>query len=130
MDDDWRKCVNVKQHLYVMSMKAHISHVCSNAMLTLNGIAAILYLAGESASLIHFSKNYNNNTFQFPIKVKFPFETEQSPIFELLFVSLSIHMTCSSLTVGVINSLISTLVGLWIFRLLLILLCCLFILLR
>jgi len=111
MDNDWRDCID--QHLYVMTIKANISHFCSNLMFSINSIAAIFYIL--SGYIIHFAYmygDYNNTAFrQLPIKVQFPFETQQSPIFELLVVTLLLHVMLNSCTLSILNALISTLVS-------------------
>ncbi|XP_039310431.1 odorant receptor 13a isoform X2 [Solenopsis invicta] len=111
MDDDWRKCINMDQHLTMMTVKANISHFYSNAMLSFNGVAAVLYVLSDYViRFVYSSKDYNNTLRQLPIKVLLPFETEQSPIFEILVVILFLHVILISLTVAAINGLIFTLV--------------------
>ena len=113
MDKDWRECVNIDQHLYVMTIKANTSHFCSNIMFSINTIAAMSYLlSGYVIRFVYMSGDYNNDTLrQLPIKVQFPFETQQSPIFELLVVILFLHVMLNSCTLSIINALISTLVS-------------------
>ncbi|XP_011862387.1 PREDICTED: odorant receptor 13a-like [Vollenhovia emeryi] len=111
MDNDWRECVGSDQHLYVMTIKANISHWCSKVMLSVNVITAAFYLLGEYAiRFVYLSGDYNDTFRQFPIKVQFPFETQQSPIFELLAVTLFLHMMLNTCTLAIVNALISTLV--------------------
>jgi len=43
MDKDWRECININQHLYVMTIKANKSHFYSNIMFSINTIATVLY---------------------------------------------------------------------------------------
>ena len=85
MDNDWRECINIDEHLNMMTIKATVSHFDSNAMLSLNGVAAVLYVLGDYAiRFVYTSKDHNDTLRQLPIKVLLPFETEQSPIFALL----------------------------------------------
>jgi len=97
MGNDWRKCVGVDQHLYMMRLKANISHFCSNAMLSFNTIASALYLLTEYTMHSLYLVEYSNDILrQLPIKIKLSFEMDQSPIFELLFVILFVHvMSCT-----------------------------------
>lgn len=111
MDNDWRECVNT-DHLYVMTIKVNISQFCSNVIFTINTITVVFYLLGGYAvRFMHISGDYNDTWRQLPIKVQFPFETQQSPIFELVAVSLFLHVTLNSLTLSVLNALIATLVS-------------------
>lgn len=111
MDNDWHECVNVEQHFYVMTIKASISYFCSNAMLSFNAIAGVLYVLSDYA--IHFVSlvdDYNDTLRQLPIKIQLPFEYEQSPIFELLVVILFLHTMLHVCAVAILNGLIFTLV--------------------
>lgn len=113
MDDDWRECVDTERHLYVMTIKANISHFCSNIMFSVNTITAVFYLLGDYViRFVHLSGDYNDTFRQFPIKVQFPFETQQSPVFELLAVILFLHVMLNACTLSIVNALISTLVSL------------------
>jgi len=115
MDSDWRECVDTDQHLYVMTIKANISHFCSNVMFSINTITAVFYLLGEYAirfvSSRYLTGDYNDTLRQLPIKIQFPFETQQSPIFELLAVTLFLHVMLNACTLSILNALISTLVS-------------------
>ncbi|XP_029663523.1 uncharacterized protein LOC115235718 [Formica exsecta] len=113
MDNDWRECNHVDQYLNIMTLKAGISHFCSNAMLNFNTFAGVFYLLGDYAiRFAYLTKGYNNTLRQFPIKVQFPFETEQSPIFELLGLALFLHVMVGSCTIAIVNGLIFSLVSL------------------
>lgn len=112
MDNDWRECVDINQHLYVMTIKADISHFCSNVMFSINTIAGVFYLlSGYAIRFVFLSGDYNDTFRQLPIKVQFPFETQQSPIFELLAISLFLHVMLNSCTLSILNALISALVS-------------------
>lgn len=112
MDSDWRECVGVDRHFYVMKLKADISHFCSNAMLSFNAIAGVLYLLGEYAiRFLYLSENYNDTLRQLPIKIQLPFDMERSPTYELLLLILFVHVMLNVCTVAVINALILTLVS-------------------
>ncbi|XP_077261534.1 odorant receptor 13a-like isoform X3 [Temnothorax americanus] len=47
MDNDWRECINVDQHLHIMTIKANISHFFSSSLLSFNAIASAFYLLGD-----------------------------------------------------------------------------------
>lgn len=111
MDNDWRECMNVDQHLCVMKIKANMSHFFSNFMLSFNVIATVLYFLGEYVvRFIFLTKDYNDTLRRFPIKGEFPQATEQSPWFEFLFVILLLHVMLHAIPVGIVNGLIFTLV--------------------
>ncbi|XP_070150948.1 odorant receptor 13a-like isoform X2 [Polyergus mexicanus] len=111
MNNDWRECSNIDQHKNIMTIKASVSHFCFNAMLSFNTFAAILYLLGDYViRFVYLTKDYNNSLLQFPVKAQFPFETEQSPIFELLVVALFLHVMSDSFAIAIVNGLIFSLV--------------------
>jgi len=112
MDNDWRQSADIDQHLYVMTIKANISHLCSNLMFTINTIASMFYiLGGYVIRFMHLSGDYNDTLRQLPVKAQFPFETQQSPIFELLVIFLFLHVVLNSYMLAILNALISTLVS-------------------
>ncbi|XP_032669853.1 odorant receptor 13a-like [Odontomachus brunneus] len=111
MDTDWRECVNVDQHLHLMTAKASVAHFFSNALFSFNIFAAAIYYIGNNAiAIVQQSEGDNDTTRPFPMKILFPFDTDQSPIYELLFAALFVHAMFNMLTVTVVNSLIFTLV--------------------
>jgi len=118
MDKDWRECVNIDQHLYVMTIKANTSHFCSNIMFSINTIATVLYFLsyGYTVRFVYPSEDYNDTLRELPIRVQFPFETPHSPIFELLVVIQFVHVMLNAWTLFILNALISALVSLTIYK--------------
>ncbi|XP_036141352.1 odorant receptor 13a [Monomorium pharaonis] len=112
MDNDWRECINFDQHLYIMTINANISHFFSNAVLSVVTIIGILYLLGEYVirNFVLLIEDHNDTLRQFPIKIYFPFETQQWPVFEFLFVTIFLHVILHVCVVFLINGLIFTLV--------------------
>jgi len=111
MDNDWRECININHHLYIMTIKANISHFISNALLSFTAIVAALYLLGEYAiRFVFLTEDYNDTSRQLPLKLQFPFETQQSPMFELLAITIFLHVMLHVCTVAILNGLIFTLV--------------------
>ncbi|XP_014483808.1 PREDICTED: odorant receptor 13a-like [Dinoponera quadriceps] len=111
IDTDWRECVNIDEYFRLMTAKASIAHFCSNAMVSFNVTAGVLYLLGDYAvGIVHVAEGDNNISRPFPIKILFPFEAEQSPIYELLVVILFLHVLLNTYTVAILNALIFTLV--------------------
>ncbi|XP_072750380.1 odorant receptor 4-like isoform X2 [Anoplolepis gracilipes] len=110
MDNDWRECVDI-DHMNIMTINAGISHFYSNAMLSFNTFASVFYLLGDYAfRFVYLTKDYNNSLRQFPVKAQFPFESEQSPIFELLVLVLFLHVMSDSFAIAIVNGLIFSLV--------------------
>lgn len=111
MDTDWHECVNVVQHLHLMTAKASVAHFLSNALFSFNTFVGALYYIGDNAiAMMQQSEGDNDTTRPFPMKILLPFETDQSPIYELLVVALFVHAMFNVYTVTVVNSLIFTLV--------------------
>ncbi|XP_012523055.2 LOW QUALITY PROTEIN: odorant receptor 22c [Monomorium pharaonis] len=111
MDNDWRECINIEQHLYLMTIKANISHFFSNALLSFNVIVATLYLLGDYViRFVFVTEKYNDTVRQLPIKIQFPFDIQQSPIFEFTAVTVFIHTMLQLWTIAIVNGLIFTLV--------------------
>ncbi|XP_071644198.1 odorant receptor 13a-like isoform X3 [Temnothorax longispinosus] len=47
IENDWRECISVDQHLHIMTIKANISHTFSNGLLSFNVITGIFYFLGD-----------------------------------------------------------------------------------
>lgn len=113
MDIDWRECARIDQYFDIMTEKAGISHFCSNALLSFNTFVAVLYYVGDyTLAVMHFVKDDNHTSHPFPMKILFPFEAEQSPIYEFLVVALFLHAMLNVYTLTTLNVLIITLVSL------------------
>ena len=111
MDNDWCECINIDQHLYIMTIKANISHFISNALLSFTAIVGVLYLLGEYVvRFVFLIENYNDTIKQLPLRLQFPFETQQSPIFEFLVVTIFLQAMIHVCTVAILNGLIFSLV--------------------
>ncbi|XP_039310433.1 odorant receptor 22c isoform X2 [Solenopsis invicta] len=110
MDNDWRRSFSFEKHLYTMTVKASISHFISNALLSINAIVAVPYLLGDYAIRYVLTENHTDTLRQLPIKIQFPFDAQQSPIFEILVVTLFLHVLIHACTIAVLNGLILTLV--------------------
>lgn len=112
MDEDWDNVGHDQFLLCTMSSNANLSRLCSNVLISLNSTAAICYAA---TSLVRHSTDLEGNftvtVRELPIKMKFPFETDASPLFELLAIAQSLHEVSIAALVAMINSLIITLVS-------------------
>jgi len=115
MDNDWRECITMDKHLYMMTIKANIAHFISNALLSVNATVALLYLLGDYVIRFVFLNEDQNHTLrQFPIKIQFPFETQQSPMFEVLVVTIALHVMLHVSILCILNGLVLTLVTIYI----------------
>jgi len=112
MDNDWRECIDVDQHLYIMTVKANISHFCSNIMLSFCVFSGIVYILGNYGITL-FVGDDNDTLREFPIKIQFPFEADKSPIFELLVLVLSLQLILNGLIIAILNGFIFSLVNLY-----------------
>lgn len=111
MDNDWQECLSIDHHLNVMTIKANTSHFCSNAMFIFYVFSGTLFFLGDYAfKAVYLARGYNISR-SLPIKIQLPFETEQSPIYELFVVIIALHGLFNTCTFAVINGLISTLVS-------------------
>ncbi|XP_019699244.1 odorant receptor 22c-like isoform X2 [Harpegnathos saltator] len=108
IDSDWDECVNVNQHLHMMRTKASASYFCSRGWYIFNTFAGGLYFGGDCAMAMLTSGN--NTARPFPTKLLLPFETEQSPVYEVLAFSLFLHGMLMVYIVATLNALICTLV--------------------
>lgn len=111
MDNDWCECSIVGEHLHMMTIKANIAHFITNATLSSIIIVAVLYLSGEYAiRFLFLNEDYNDTLRPFPIKIQFPFDTQQSPFYEFLVVVIFLHVLLHVYTMTILNGLIFTLV--------------------
>lgn len=111
MDADWRECVNIDRDLQVMTTNANISHFGTNAMTRFFMFVSVMYFAGDYAiGIVSLYKNDNDTTRPFPMKLMFPFDAQQSPIYELLVVVLFLYTMLHSYTIALLDALIFSLV--------------------
>lgn len=109
IDNDWHECINI-EHLHVMKIKANISCFFSNGILSFNMVVASLYLLGDNVIHNFLTRNDNHTIRQFSIKMQFPFEIQQSPIFEFMAITVFLHTMIQVLIIATVNGLIFTLV--------------------
>ncbi|KAF3054432.1 Odorant receptor 199 [Nylanderia fulva] len=88
MDDDWKNRVT-DLHECVMTDKANLAHRCSNAIISVNAIATVLYFIDSQVRRRKVSADGHR---EFPIQVLFPFETHETPIYEFLLLGLFFHV--------------------------------------
>ncbi|XP_018364807.1 PREDICTED: odorant receptor 13a-like [Trachymyrmex cornetzi] len=112
MEEDWSN-VNIydKSVSCIMASNANLSRRCSNVLISINAAAAICYSMTNFLRLsTDFKEDLNISSRVLPVKMKFPFKVDVSPLFELLAVGQILHVVSIATLVGMINCLIITLV--------------------
>ncbi|KMQ97903.1 odorant receptor 47a [Lasius niger] len=107
MDDDWKNRAT-DLHECVMTDKANLAQRCSNAMISVNAMATVLYFIDSHVRRRTISMDGHRG---FPIQVQFPFETHETPVFEFVVLGLFFHVLETATVVAILNSLILTLVS-------------------
>ncbi|KAH0956626.1 OrV8 [Eciton burchellii] len=107
MDNDWNNRTS-ELHEYVMTGKANLAQRCSNAMISVNAVATVLYFIDSYARRRTISED--GRFREFPVQVKFSLELHESPIFEFVIVILFLHVLETATVIAMLNSLILTLV--------------------
>jgi len=114
MDQDWKECVINNSYESTMMSVADLSHRCSNAMISINALAAFFLSIGEH--LLQSMDDLNggdNNSRELPIKMEFPFDVSESPIFECFLYGQFFYELLLASIVGMMNALLVSLVSLW-----------------
>ncbi|XP_039310437.1 odorant receptor 22c-like isoform X1 [Solenopsis invicta] len=107
MDDDWKEC-GTEFHECIMVDKANLAYRCSNVLISVNAIATFLYFIESYASERKLSKN--GQLRKFPIQAQFPFDVQETPIYEFVDVGLFFHVLETATVIAMLNALILTLV--------------------
>ncbi|XP_072750036.1 odorant receptor 82a-like isoform X2 [Anoplolepis gracilipes] len=111
MDRDWKDCVVNGSYMSTMMAMADLSRRFSNVVFTINGIGAFFLSIGE-----HFLQSMNdanriaNSSRELPLKMEFPFEVSESPIFECFLIGQFIYDFIIAFVVGLMNALLVTLI--------------------
>lgn len=108
MDDDWKEC-GTGLHECVMMDKANLAHRCSNAVISVNALATVLYFIDSYVRGRTIAKNRQFR--EFPIQVQFPFNVHETPIYELVSVGLFLHVLETAIVITTLNALLNLNVG-------------------
>lgn len=112
MDEDWKEYITAGSRMYPMIIYANLSRRCSNILMSINASAAVFYaLGGLVRSSAKDKDDPRETRFDLPVKMEFPFEVNESPIFEITAVAQFLHELSLSSLVAMINSLVVTLVS-------------------
>lgn len=113
MDRDWTECVISDSYLSIMMNIADLSHRCSNVMISINALAAFFLSIGEHMlQSIGNTNSIDNSSRELPIKMEFPFEVSESPIFECFLIGQFLYELLTASVVGMVNALLVSLVSL------------------
>ncbi|XP_032669886.1 odorant receptor 22c-like [Odontomachus brunneus] len=111
MDEDWKEYITADSRMYPMIIYANLSRRCSNILMSINASAAVFYvLGGVVRGSAKDEDDPRETKFDLPVKMEFPFEVNESPIFEITAVAQFLHELSLSSLVAMINSLVVTLI--------------------
>ncbi|KAL6254519.1 hypothetical protein P5V15_014572 [Pogonomyrmex californicus] len=115
MDQDWRECVLNDSYESTMTGVADLSRRCSNVMISINALAAFFLSIGEHllqsmGDASGVASGVDNNSRELPIKMEFPFDVSESPIFECFLVGQFLYELLLASIVGMINALLVSLI--------------------
>lgn len=116
MDQDWKECIINDTYKTAMMSVADLSHRCSSVMITINAFAAFFLSIGEHLlQSMDKPRGIDNNSRELPIKMEFPFDVSESPIFECFLVGQFFYELVLASIVGMMNALLVSLVSsLWL----------------
>ncbi|KAF3054435.1 Odorant receptor 038 [Nylanderia fulva] len=111
MDKDWKDEIAINSDVSTMIRHANLSRQCSNVMISTNALSVFFYTIGGPIlrSMIH-KNDQESTTRELPIKMKFPFNVDRSPIFELVLVVQLFHDLSVACIIAMLNALLVTLV--------------------
>lgn len=108
MDRDWSD--GVQSDVSTMIRHADLSRQCSNIMITTNAMAVFFYTIGGPILRSIIDKS-DRETRELPIKMEFPFNVDNSPIFEVVLVMQFFHDLSVACIIAMLNALLVTLVS-------------------
>ncbi|EZA57552.1 hypothetical protein X777_02090 [Ooceraea biroi] len=109
MDKDWTDGIAVDSDISMMIRHANLSRQLSNAMIMTNALAVFFYTIGGPILRSMIYKNEETKR-ELPIKMEFPFNVDNSPVFELVLVAQLFHDLSVACIIAMLNSLLVTLV--------------------
>ncbi|XP_011870710.1 PREDICTED: odorant receptor 13a-like isoform X2 [Vollenhovia emeryi] len=92
---------------YAMTRMSYISRRFSNFIIALYALSVLLYATG---TLLRYKSNNQNDTRELILKMELPFEIKSTSVHVAVLVTQFIHQTSAASMVGVMNSLLITLV--------------------
>lgn len=112
MEKDWSDEIAFDSNVATMTRHADLSRQCSNVMITTNALAVFFYTIGGPILRSMISKNdHETATRELPLKMEFPFDVYESPVFEVVRVAQTLHDLSVACIIAMLNALIVTLVS-------------------
>lgn len=108
---DWKECANDPFGMHMTTSKATMSYRVSNAIIGFHMVAVMTY------SFSVFLSDVENGDFNvsiaraFIIKMELPFDSNSSPVYELVMVVQFFQLMSNACAIDVLNALILTLVS-------------------
>ncbi|XP_018401473.1 PREDICTED: uncharacterized protein LOC108778717 [Cyphomyrmex costatus] len=104
-------CVINNSYKSTMMSAADLSHRCTNVMISINALAAFFLSIGEHLLQTMGDVNgIDNNSRELPIKMEFPFDVSESPIFECFLFGQFLYELVLASIVGMMNALLVSLI--------------------
>ncbi|KAL6429667.1 hypothetical protein ACFW04_007531 [Cataglyphis niger] len=111
MDRDGRECGINDSHASTMISVADLSRRCSSVMISINALAAFFLSIGEHMlQSLNDANRVDNNSRELPIKMEFPFDISESPIFECFLIGQFLYELLLASIVGMVNALLVSLI--------------------
>ncbi|GAB1863031.1 Odorant receptor [Camponotus japonicus] len=111
MDEDWKDCIVNGSYMSTMMTMADLSRRFSNIVFTVNGIGAFFLSIGEHLlQSMNDANRINNSSRELPLKMEFPFDVSESPIFECFLIGQFIYDLIIAFVVGLMDALLVTLI--------------------
>ncbi|KAF3054434.1 Odorant receptor 133 [Nylanderia fulva] len=106
-----RECGINDSYASTMINVADLSRRCSNVMISINALAAFFLSIGEHLlQSMNDANRVDNNSRELPIKMEFPFDVSESPIFECFLVGQFLYELVLASIVGMVNALLVSLI--------------------
>ncbi|KAL6429656.1 hypothetical protein ACFW04_007523 [Cataglyphis niger] len=103
--EDWKRR-DISEE-YTMSRIAYISRRFSNLIITMYAMSVFLYAIG---TLLRYKSSNQTDARELLLKMELPFEIKSTSMYIVVLVTQFVHQTSAASTVGVLNSLLITLV--------------------
>ncbi|KAH0956796.1 OrV21 [Eciton burchellii] len=103
---DWDECKSVGDTLCTMTIVGNLCHRFSNSIIGLHSIAVLFYCIGVLA--LHGRDDVAGH--ELFLKMELPFESNASPVYELVMTVQFLHQMTSATVIGVLSALLVTLV--------------------
>ncbi|XP_029663521.1 odorant receptor 82a-like [Formica exsecta] len=111
MEQDWRDCIINGSYVSTMTTMADLSRRFSNIVFIINGIGAFFLSIGEHLlQSMNDANRIDNSSRELPLKMEFPFEVSESPIFECFLIGQFVYDLSMASVVGLMNALLVTLI--------------------